>query len=168
MMHQIAVGHVQRRHCHLPGLCPSLQLGCAAVPAALQELAVDFIILAGYLKLVPASLVRAYHRAVLNIHPALLPSFGGAGFYGRRVHEAVIASGARYSGATVHFIDEEYDTGPILAQAAVQVSPLDTPQRLAAKVLEWEHVLYPDCVAALCEGRITWRYDGVPIVWSAE
>jgi phosphoribosylglycinamide formyltransferase len=119
------------------------------------------------MKLIPSEVVRAFPRAILNIHPGLLPSFGGKGFYGMRVHEAVIASGARLSGPTVHFIDEEYDTGPILAQAAVPVLPTDTPQALAARVLREEHRLYPECVAALCDGRVTWRQDGVPIMWSA-
>lgn len=119
------------------------------------------------MKLVPASLVRAFQRAILNIHPALLPSFGGKGYYGIRVHGAVIASGARFSGPTVHFVDEEYDRGPILAQAVVPVLPTDSPEVLAARVLKKEHELYPQCVAALCEGRVTWRRDGVPIIWSA-
>ena len=88
------------------------------------------------LQLVPAALVREYQDAMLNIHPGLLPAFGGKGLYGSRVHKAVIASGARWSGATVHFVDEQYDTGPILAQAIVPVNPHDTPQTLAARVLE--------------------------------
>lgn len=134
----------------------------------MQEHRVDLVLLAGYLKLVPPSLVRAYRRAMLNIHPALLPAFGGPGLYGRRVHEAVLASGARFSGATVHFVDEEYDTGPILAQAAVEVSPLDSAAALARRVLAQEHALYPCCVAALVEGRVTWREDGVPIIWKAQ
>ncbi|DBA98485.1 TPA: hypothetical protein ACH3X3_012481 [Trebouxia sp. C0006] len=131
-----------------------------------QQLGVDFVILAGYLKLVPAALVREYKDAMLNIHPGLLPAFGGKGLYGLRVHKAVIASGARFSGATVHFVDEEYDTGPILAQAVVPVNPHDTPQMLAARVLQQEHRLYPTAVAALAEGRITWREDGIPIMWT--
>lgn len=88
------------------------------------------------MQLVPAALVREYKDAMLNIHPGLLPAFGGKGLYGLRVHKAVIASGARFSGATVHFVDEEYDTGPILAQAVVPVNPHDTPQMLAARVLQ--------------------------------
>jgi len=88
------------------------------------------------MQLVPAALVREYKDAMLNIHPGLLPAFGGKGLYGLRVHKAVIASGARVSGATVHFVDEEYDTGPILAQAIVPVNPHDTPQMLAARVLQ--------------------------------
>jgi len=113
---------------------------------------VDFVILAGYMKLVPCSLVRAYHRAMLNIHPGLLPSFGGQGFYGIRVHRAVIASGARFSGPTVHFVDEEYDRGPILAQAVVPVSPTDTPEMLAARVLKEVGVwpMHNYCNTRLC------------------
>lgn len=88
------------------------------------------------MQLVPAELVREYKDGMLNIHPGLLPAFGGKGLYGLRVHKAVIASGARFSGATVHFVDEQYDTGPILAQAMVPVDPYDTPKSLAARVLE--------------------------------
>ena len=133
----------------------------------LQTYDVDIIVLAGYMKLIPAPLVRAYRHAILNIHPGLLPSFGGKGFYGSRVHQAVIQSGSRFSGPTVHFVDEEYDTGPILAQAVVPVLPTDTADVLAARVLKEEHRLYPRCVAALCEGRVTRRHDGIPIMWSA-
>lgn len=86
------------------------------------------------MQLVPPQVVQAYRRNILNVHPALLPSFGGKGLYGRRVHEAVLASGARFSGATVHFVDEDYDSGPILAQAVVTVSPTDTPEELAKRV----------------------------------
>jgi len=127
----------------------------------------DYVILAGYLKLIPADLVRAYPRAMLNIHPGLLPSFGGKGMYGERVHKAVIASGARFSGPTVHFVDEQFDTGPILAQRAVPVLPTDSYKQLAARVLKEEHKVYPEAVSALVDGRITWREDGIPIMWSA-
>jgi phosphoribosylglycinamide formyltransferase len=147
---------------------PSTGLGADELTDALvNTYKADYIILAGYMKLVPATLVRAYHQAILNIHPGLLPSFGGRGFYGSRVHQGVIQSGARFSGPTVHFVDEEYDTGPILAQAVVPVLPTDSVDGLAARVLKEEHRLYPKCVAALCEGRITWRHDGIPIMWSA-
>ncbi|KAG2446542.1 hypothetical protein HYH02_008529 [Chlamydomonas schloesseri] len=128
----------------------------------------DYVILAGYLKLIPSELCRAFPRAMLNIHPGLLPSFGGKGYYGERVHKAVIASGARWSGPTVHFVDEEFDTGPILAQRVVPVYPNDTSKQLAARVLKEEHAVYPHCVAALCDGRIGWREDGIPILWEAK
>jgi len=138
------------------------------VIALADEHQVDYIILAGYLKLIPSDLVRHYKKAILNIHPGLLPSFGGHGFYGKKVHQAVIDSGARFSGPTVHFVDEEYDTGPIFAQAIVAVDPFDTPESLASRVLKEEHRLYPKCVGALCDGRVTWRSDGIPVFWEAK
>lgn len=109
---------------------------------------VDLLVLAGYLKLVPPPVVQRYRGRILNVHPALLPRFGGPGMYGRRVHEAVLASGARESGATVHLVDEEYDRGPILAQSRVPVLPDDTPDTLAHRVLEAEHRLLPAAVLA--------------------
>jgi folate-dependent phosphoribosylglycinamide formyltransferase PurN len=115
------------------------------------------ILLAGYLRLVPPAVVQAYPRRILNIHPALLPAFGGKGMWGHHVHEAVLASGASFSGATIHFVDEEYDTGSILAQWPVPVLKEDTPATLAARVLKVEHLLYPRAMDHLCravdEGR---------------
>lgn len=108
----------------------------------------DLLVLAGYLKLVPAGVVQKYGGRIVNIHPALLPDFGGPGMYGKRVHAAVLASGARESGPTVHLVDEVYDRGAILAQRRVPVLPDDTPERLAARVLEEEHRLLPDVVLA--------------------
>ncbi|EEF33342.1 phosphoribosylamine-glycine ligase, putative [Ricinus communis] len=136
--------------------------------AALRELEVDFILLAGYLKLIPAELSRAYPRCIFNIHPSLLPAFGGKGYYGMKVHKAVIASGARYSGPTIHFVDEHYDTGRILAQRVVPVLADDTAEELAARVLREEHRLYVEVTMALCEERIIWREDGVPLIQSRE
>ncbi|KAJ7569113.1 hypothetical protein O6H91_01G061100 [Diphasiastrum complanatum] len=130
----------------------------------LRDHGVDFVLLAGYLKLLPVELVQAYPRSILNIHPALLPAFGGKGYYGLKVHEAVIKSGARFSGPTIHFVDEKYDHGPILAQRVVQVLPSDSPNDLATKVLKEEHGLYVEAAAALCEDRIFWREDGVPLI----
>ncbi|KAK3142591.1 hypothetical protein QOZ80_4BG0348660 [Eleusine coracana subsp. coracana] len=127
---------------------------------------VDFVLLAGYLKLIPAELVREYPRSILNIHPSLLPAFGGKGYYGLKVHNAVIASGARYSGPTIHFVDEHYDTGKTLAQRVVPVLANDTPESLAARVLHEEHQVYVEAVAALCDDRIVWREDGVPLIKS--
>ncbi len=107
------------------------------------------VVLAGYLKLVPAAVVARFRWRMINIHPALLPAFGGPGMYGRRVHEAVLASGAPVSGATVHYVDEQYDRGPIIAQATVPVTKQDTPDTLAARVLEAEHRLLPRVVVEL-------------------
>ncbi|KAL6520510.1 Phosphoribosylglycinamide formyltransferase (GART) [Orobanche hederae] len=135
---------------------------------ALRSYSVDFILLAGYLKLIPVELIKAYPKAILNIHPSLLPAFGGKGYYGMKVHKAVIASGARYSGPTIHYVDEEYDTGRILAQRVVSVLPNDTAEDLAARVLHEEHKLYVEVSAALCEERIAWREDGVPLIRTKE
>jgi formyltetrahydrofolate-dependent phosphoribosylglycinamide formyltransferase len=107
---------------------------------------VDLVVLAGYLKLVPPAVIAAYRGRILNIHPALLPAFGGPGMYGHKVHEAVLKSGVAESGATVHLVDEVYDRGQILAQARVPVRPDDTPDSLAARVLEAEHRLLPAVV----------------------
>jgi phosphoribosylglycinamide formyltransferase-1 len=108
----------------------------------------DLVVLAGYLRRVPAAVLVAYGGRVLNIHPALLPRHGGPGMYGRRVHEAVLAAGDASSGATVHLVTEEYDRGPILGQARVPVLPGDTPDSLAQRVLEIEHRLLPAAVIA--------------------
>ncbi len=122
-----------------------------ADPAELVRAAGDarLVVLAGYLKRIPAAAVARFRWRMINIHPALLPAFGGDGMYGRRVHEAVLASGAALSGATVHYVDEEYDRGPILAQWPVPVRADDTPDSLAARVLEVEHRLLPAAVLAL-------------------
>jgi phosphoribosylglycinamide formyltransferase-1 len=120
----------------------------------LERHGAELVVLAGYLKLVPAPVIVRFRDRILNIHPALLPAFGGKGMYGRRVHEAVLASGARESGASVHLVDEAYDRGPVLGQVRVPVLPDDTPARLAARVLEVEHRLLPAAVlAAAAAGR---------------
>ncbi|KAF5778371.1 putative phosphoribosylglycinamide formyltransferase 1 [Helianthus annuus] len=134
--------------------------------AALSKYKIDFILLAGYLKLIPSELIRAYPKSILNIHPSLLPAFGGKGYYGTKVHKAVIASGARYSGPTIHFVDEHYDTGRILAQRIVPVLANDTVEELAARVLRQEHKMYAEVAAAVCDERVIWREDGVPIIQS--
>jgi len=114
-----------------------------ALLGPLTEAGVEMVLLAGYLRLVPAAVVRRFRGRMLNLHPALLPAFGGKGMHGARVHEAVIASGARVSGVTVHFVDEEYDRGRILAQWPVQVLPGDTPASLQHRIQAVEHVVYP-------------------------
>lgn len=121
---------------------------------------VDFVALAGFLRLVPKEILSEYPSRVLNVHPALLPSFGGPGMYGDRVHRAVLQSGARVSGATVHYVDAEYDHGDILAQWPVPVLADDSVQTLAARVLKVEHVLYPRVIEAVASGR--WRFDSRP------
>ncbi len=136
----------------------------------LRECDPGLVVLAGYLKLVPNEVVRAYAGRMINIHPALLPSFGGAGMYGKRVHAAVLESGARVSGVTIHFVDEEYDRGPIIAQWPVPVFEADTPEVLAARVLSVEHRLLPEVVSALArgdvsldaEGRVSWTKPFFP------
>jgi len=115
--------------------------------AALRD--ADLAVLAGYLQRIPPAVVARFRLRLINIHPALLPAFGGPGMYGRRVHEAVLASGAAISGATVHYVDEEYDRGPIIAQWPVPVRAGDTPESLAARVLEVEHRLLPRVVLEL-------------------
>ena len=112
----------------------------------LAEHRIDLVVLAGYLKLVPAAVIAAYRGRILNIHPALLPEFGGAGMYGKRVHQAVLDAGRAESGCTVHVVDEVYDRGEILAQARVPVLPGDTAESLAARVLAQEHKLLPQVV----------------------
>jgi phosphoribosylglycinamide formyltransferase 1 len=129
----------------------------ARLLALLAEHSIELVVLAGYLKRVPGSVVRAFRGRMLNVHPALLPAFGGAGMYGRRVHEAVIASGARITGVTVHLVDEEYDHGPIVAQWPVPVRPGDTAELLAARVLAVEHKLLPAVVATFA------RRGGSPV-----
>jgi phosphoribosylglycinamide formyltransferase 1 len=120
----------------------------------LQQHRIDLIALAGYLRHVPDVVTRAYHGRMLNVHPSLLPAFGGPGMYGLRVHKAALAAGVRVSGATVHFVDEVYDRGPIIAQHPVPVLPTDTPESLAARVLRVEHSLYPRALAAVAAGNV--------------
>ncbi len=115
---------------------------------------IDLICLAGFMKMLPQNIVKQYEYRILNIHPGLLPEFGGEGFYGTRVHEAVINTGKRESGATVHFVDEIYDHGPIILQKKVEVMETDTPESLAARVLKLEHELFPEVVKAFCENKI--------------
>jgi folate-dependent phosphoribosylglycinamide formyltransferase PurN len=132
----------------------------------LEQHEIDVIYLAGYLKKIPLPVVERFRRRILNVHPALLPAFGGQGMYGMNVHRAVIVSGARISGPTVHYADEEYDRGPIIAQWPVPVKSGDTPEQLAARVLRAEHRLYPIAAdhvcSALAEGRDPepWAGDG--------
>lgn len=128
----------------------------------LDSHAADLIVLAGYMKMIPAAVVRKYHNRIMNIHPALLPSFGGKGMYGLRVHEAVLAYGAKVSGVTVHFVDEQYDHGPVILQQTVPVLDGDDAKRLAARVLQAEHANYWRAVEAFARGMI--RVDGQRVI----
>jgi formyltetrahydrofolate-dependent phosphoribosylglycinamide formyltransferase len=135
-----------------PGGCEPFRL--------FREHKVDFVALAGFLQLLPKEIIAEFPSRIVNVHPALLPQFGGPGMYGERVHRAVLQSGATVSGATVHYVDEEYDHGTILAQWPVPVLDDDSVQSLAARVLRIEHVLYPRVIDAVASGR--WRFDSRP------
>ncbi len=128
------------------------------VADALYEEGVEAIALAGYLRYVTPVLLEAFPGRILNIHPSLLPSFGGQGMFGPRVHRAVLEHGCKISGCTVHLVDERYDTGPILAQAAVAVEDDDTPDSLSLRVQKEEHRLYPQCIEAILQHKI--RIEG--------
>ncbi|HWE41077.1 MAG TPA: phosphoribosylglycinamide formyltransferase [Gemmatimonadaceae bacterium] len=133
-------------------------------PDSLAEIldrhAIDLVVLAGYLSFVPVAVTERWAGRIINVHPALLPSFGGHGLFGGRVHRAVLAAGVRVSGATVHFVDAEYDRGPIIAQWPVPVAAGDTPESLAARVLRVEHLLLPRAVDALARGAVSLGADG--------
>lgn len=126
-----------------------------ALLAALADAQIELVCLAGYMRKVPDTIVDQYAGRLMNIHAALLPSFGGKGMYGHHIHEAVLAYGAKVSGCTVHFVDEQYDTGPIICQSAVPVEENDTPETLAARVLTAEHETYPRAVALFADGRLS-------------
>lgn len=126
----------------------------ASLRAHLAGHAIDFIVLAGFLRKIPPEIVKLYENRIINVHPALLPAFGGQGMYGRHVHEAVLAYGCKISGATVHLVTEEYDAGPPILQECVPVLPDDTPETLAARVLELEHRLLPRAVGLFARGMV--------------
>lgn len=130
--------------------------------ALLDRHRVDLLALAGYMKKLSPRIVSRYRHRIVNIHPALLPAFGGPGMYGSHVHEAVLRAGSKVSGVTVHLVDEQYDHGMILAQETVPISPEDTPGSLAAKVVSLEHDLYPRVLVAFAENRV--RIEGT-VAW---
>ncbi len=125
-----------------------------ALLAALADAQIDLVCLAGYMRKVPDAVVAAYRSRLMNIHAALLPAFGGQGMYGLHIHEAVLEYGAKVSGCTVHLVDEQYDSGPIICQSAVPVEEEDTPETLASRVLIAEHETYPRAVALFAAGRL--------------
>lgn len=124
------------------------------IVAFLQQQRIDLVVLAGFMWLVPAALVRAFPGRIINIHPALLPKFGGKGMYGHHVHDAVVAASETETGITIHFVNEHYDDGQIIFQAACPVSPTDTADDVAQKIHELEYAHYPRVVDAVL-GRIT-------------
>ncbi|MCG8606067.1 phosphoribosylglycinamide formyltransferase [bacterium] len=121
---------------------------------ALHRFEVKFIALAGYLRMISPKIIRAYTGRILNIHPALLPSFGGKGMYGHRVHQAVLDYGCKVSGVTVHLVEEGYDTGPPVLQRCVPVLNDDTAEALASRVLEVEHQIYPEALQLFAQRRV--------------
>lgn len=120
----------------------------------LGEREVELVCLAGYMKLLSPRVIGAYRNRILNIHPALLPAFGGKGMFGQRVHQAVIEYGVKLTGVTVHIVDEKYDHGPIVLQRAIPVLENDDAESLSQRVLEVEHKLYPEAIGLFAEGRV--------------
>ncbi|MBU1702428.1 MAG: phosphoribosylglycinamide formyltransferase [Candidatus Eisenbacteria bacterium] len=133
---------------------PDLPSFRRALLESLRDSGARLLVLAGYMKKLPREVLRAYPDAIINIHPALLPRFGGKGYFGRRVHAAVLAAGERVSGATVHLVTEGYDEGPNLLQEQIPVRSDDTVESLAARVLAVEHRLLPAAVQAFADGRV--------------
>ncbi len=126
----------------------------ADVAQILKAAGVEYIVLAGWLLVVPDTFIKEFENAVVNVHPSLIPSFCGMGFYGLHVHERAIEYGVKLSGATVHFVEADVDGGAIIMQRAVEVLPDDTPKSLQKRILEVEHVMLPACVKLLCEGKV--------------
>ena len=124
--------------------------------AKVEELEPDLIVLAGFLVVIPPEMIRRYRNRIINIHPSLIPSFCGTGYYGLKVHEAALARGVKVTGATVHFVDEGTDTGPIVLQKAVEVRQGDTPEVLQRRVMEeaeWQ--ILPQAIGLIAQGRVT-------------
>lgn len=157
-------------HADSPALARAREMGLSAqaVPTQPDEAAyadallahlrgadTDLVCLAGFMRKVPSAVIAAYTGRIMNIHAALLPAFGGKGMYGIHAHQAALEYGVKISGCTVHFVDESYDTGPIIMQTPVPVEEDDTPETLAARVLAAEHQTYPRAVALFAEGRLT-------------
>ncbi|MDD7183042.1 phosphoribosylglycinamide formyltransferase [Peptostreptococcus porci] len=121
---------------------------------ALREREIDLVVLAGFLKILSSRFTNSFENKIINIHPSLIPSFCGVGYYGLRVHEAAIKYGVKVSGATVHFVDENADTGPIIIQKTVEVLPTDTAEDLQKRVLKVEHEILKESVKKICDDKI--------------
>lgn len=136
----------------------------AALIRCVEEAAPDLIVLAGFMVKVPAALIKKYTNRIINVHPSLIPAFCGKGYYGLRVHEAALERGVKVTGATVHFVDEGMDTGPIIMQKAVKVNENDTPETLQKRVMEEaEWVILPWCINLIAAGRVTVKDGRVTI-----
>jgi formyltetrahydrofolate-dependent phosphoribosylglycinamide formyltransferase len=148
------------RACGVPQQALDIASRSTGLLPLLREYAIELVVLAGYRRFVPNDVTTAFRGQIVNVHPALLPAFGGPGMFGEHVHAAVIASGARLTGVTVHFVDEHYDHGPIIAQWPVPVLHDDTPKILGTRVLAVEHALYPRVVQAIAAGDVRLGPDG--------
>ena len=146
-------GYVVRRKDY-----PTNQAMTLALVEKLKSLDIHLVVLAGFMTILTEEMVKAYPNAIINVHPALIPAFCGEGFYGLHVHEAALAYGVKLSGATVHFVSEECDGGPIIAQKAVPVLPGDTPEVLQKRIMqEAEWILLPEAVSLFCQDRLEVR-----------
>ena len=149
-----AKGHGIEALCISPKDYESREAFNEAFLAKLDSYQVDLVVLAGFLVVIPEQMIARYRNRIINIHPSLIPSFCGKGFYGLKVHEAALGYGVKVSGATVHFVEADVDAGAIVMQRAVSVEDGDTPESLQARVLKAEHEILPLCVKLLCEGRV--------------
>lgn len=130
------------------------QISYSSLSNFLSELKIDLVVLAGFLKLIPVDVIKNFKNRIINIHPALLPSFGGKGMYGINVHKAVFYSSAKVSGPSVHFVDETFDTGKIIAQKCIDISDVKSPEEIAERVLVEEHKILPYVIKKFAEGKI--------------
>lgn len=155
-----AYGLERARRCGINAVCinqkhyDSFEKFNDAIIEELSAHSVDLVVLAGYLKILTSRFIEAYKNRIINIHPSLIPSFCGKGYYGLKVHEAVVSYGVKVSGATVHFVDEEADAGPIILQRTIEVDYYDTAETLQQKVLKIEHDILPLAVKYFCEGNL--------------
>ncbi|HET6453131.1 MAG TPA: phosphoribosylglycinamide formyltransferase, partial [Armatimonadota bacterium] len=141
-----------------PKACGSDEVYAERVLETLAQHKIDLVCLAGYMRILPSEIIKAYRNRVMNIHPALIPLFCGHGMFGEHVHQAAVDYGVKVSGCTVHFVDEQYDTGPIILQKVVPVEEGDTAETLAARILVQEHKAYPEAIQLFAQGRL--RVEG--------
>ncbi len=143
---------------------PTRDAYSAAIAQKFHEQQVDLVVMAGFMRIVTGALINKFPQRIMNIHPALIPSFCGAGYYGHHVHEAVLDYGAKVSGCTVHFVEEAVDAGPIILQRYVPVLDDDTTATLSARILKEEHIAYPEAVKLFCAGQLTIEGRRVKVV----